>query len=1020
MPKRRPATSGYARLAQAEEEERSHGVLEESDEEDIYHDSPQLSTSAPRYAPIQPGQHSQMHLSRQTSPTGHRRRPSTGRRRVRSNSSGVDIKAINARLERWAEEIASKFRINKGRGKSREGEQLEIHHSVFQPPDGVRPVTAETLNSESPGSDGRMTKIEFDDIVEGVRVAIEMGVHPKMISQGSSGSYFARNTEGNVVGVFKPKDEEPYASRNPKWTKWIHRNLFPCFFGRACLIPNLSYVSEAAAYVLDSRLRTKLVPYTDIVYLSSKSFFYDYWDRRSFYRRRKPLPAKVGSFQVFLKGFKDANIFLKQYPWPDQVNSGLRPDDAPTYRKKAWTELCKISGDRSDEEEGNGHILSPALAADSSSPNFQWTPNIKQSFREELEKLVILDYIMRNTDRGLDNWMIKVDWHTEEVSIVAEPPKMNSTIVETDDDPGPRPVPVHRSDSRPKSSEHEAYKRQEAMSAASRSGTPSNADAGRTPSIGIGAIDNSLSWPWKHPDATQLALRRVFSQDCDFKESMFLRQIAVMKGQAWNVVETLKQPDHGPLELTRRMRVCVWDDIVDIPVAIPLRTPSAEMHRQKTQAHQEEEMDIGATNSSSPLPQRDLLSMSSPTSDLPNPNRFELSREQSQADLGRLSEAEEATSKLASSNSLPKRPLGGRSRTRVSFESPSRMVPSEHRRHNSFSVRRGSSAFMYDGDDLEGDLGYAAAEGMEGHERKVIVERVEAVKSKNPKRNLKCHYFHAFLQDRSKALQTLTRPRISRFADAEEALAFQYYIEWTNPWFELDNDPCCYSACNPAFFNPFILTLIDSEPAIKHLVLATAAAHRYLMDDPAGLPEELVERVPFFQLHYEAALRHVNDDISCYPRFRLPLILTCCLLFIVCENFTRRAGRSLVHLQGGLRILQEFEAAQRTPSAAGEAAPAASSRQTETQSISPTEILYHSAIQAYIKPLFEFYESKMKLFGRLPVLQFRFSVRKRSFILVQRKKLMGTTGKRVPGLPCMHGYQGPEPVDWEKMVREAK
>lgn len=39
---------------------------------------------------------------------------------------------------------------------------------------------------------------------------------------------------------------------------------------------------------------------------------------------------------------------------------------------------------------------------------------------------------------------------------------------------------------------------------------------------------------------------------------------------------------------------------------------------------------------------------------------------------------------------------------------------------------------MYDVDDIEGDLGYAAAEGMEGHQRKVIVERLVTVKSKHP------------------------------------------------------------------------------------------------------------------------------------------------------------------------------------------------------------------------------------------------------------------------------------------------
>lgn len=70
------------------------------------------------------------------------------------------------------------------------------------------------------------------------------------------------------------------------------------------LIPNLSYISEAAACLLDRQLKTYLVPYTDVVHLSSKAFHYDYWDRHAFYRRKKPLPPKVGSFQVFLNGYQ--------------------------------------------------------------------------------------------------------------------------------------------------------------------------------------------------------------------------------------------------------------------------------------------------------------------------------------------------------------------------------------------------------------------------------------------------------------------------------------------------------------------------------------------------------------------------------------------------------------------------------------------------------------------------------------------------------------------------------------------
>ena len=493
MPRHRPPTSGYARIAQADEE---NDFEDDSDGEDAYKIPRTISTaSAPRYAAIQPQPHDPMYADSDEIPR-RPRKPGTGRTRMRRSSSGVDIKAINARLERWAEEIASKFKINRVKGKTQEEEQLEIKHSVFQAPEGYRPASVETLASDLTETQGeRMTKIQFDDVVESVKVAIELGVHPKMISQGSSGSYFARNSDGKVVGVFKPKDEEPYASRNPKWTKWIHRNLFPCFFGRACLIPNLSYVSEAAAYVLDNRLKTNLVPYTDIVYLSSKSFHYDFWDRSNYYRKRKPFPSKVGSFQFFLKGFKDANLFLRDHPWPDQVNSGFRPDDAPRWRKKPWTDTCRPGSSHSDDGEIRNDMRSMNGEVETSAQDhgFRWTEALKQSFREELEKLVILDYIMRNTDRGLDNWMIQVDVQNQEVSIVSEASKMNGNAEES-------PVPIIRNEGERARKSASPYKRQEAMSARSTSGTPPNSNDGKA-SISIGAIDNSLSWPWKHPDA---------------------------------------------------------------------------------------------------------------------------------------------------------------------------------------------------------------------------------------------------------------------------------------------------------------------------------------------------------------------------------------------------------------------------------------------------------------------------------------------------------------------------------------
>jgi phosphatidylinositol 4-kinase type 2 len=239
------------------------------------------------------------------------------------------------------------------------------------------------------------------------------------------------------------------------------------------------------------------VPYTDVVYLSSKSFHYPYWDRRKFQKKKRALPEKPGSFQVFLKGFKDANVFLREHPWPDQYWSGFRAGDANGRRKKRkWTENCRPSsaasmdgGDYSDGEQ-SGHDEAPQ-----GPPQFVWTESLKEAFREELEKLVILDYIMRNTDRGLDNWMVKVDWDSGKVSIASDPVRLNmDTGDEPDEDLGPRPVDPSRAAS-PSMRAPNPYKSQKPMNASHRK------PAANQPIMSLGAIDNSLSWPWKHPDA---------------------------------------------------------------------------------------------------------------------------------------------------------------------------------------------------------------------------------------------------------------------------------------------------------------------------------------------------------------------------------------------------------------------------------------------------------------------------------------------------------------------------------------
>lgn len=194
----RPAASGYERLAQD---------AQFSDSEDEDHDS--LVDYPGRVVSIQPHP-TAIHPTPYTPIT-----PSVshqnGRamKRTRSNSSGVDIKAINARLERWSREIASKFKLKKGRSHH-EHPPLEIVYSVFVPPEGSRAGLdgSPEVSPELP-ENTRLAQEQFEEIMESVRVAIRKGIDPKLIKQGSSGSYFMRDSDGKIVGVFKPKDEEP-------------------------------------------------------------------------------------------------------------------------------------------------------------------------------------------------------------------------------------------------------------------------------------------------------------------------------------------------------------------------------------------------------------------------------------------------------------------------------------------------------------------------------------------------------------------------------------------------------------------------------------------------------------------------------------------------------------------------------------------------------------------------------------------------------------------------------------------
>jgi len=83
----------------------------------------------------------------------------------------------------------------------------------------------------------------------------------------------------------------------------------------------------------------------------------------------------VGSFQVFVEGYKDADFWLRRF--------------------------------------------------ESEPPNV----DIQRQFQLQFERLVVLDYIIRNTDRGNDNWLIKYNSPSMKNGSTTQPGELQETTV---------------------------------------------------------------------------------------------------------------------------------------------------------------------------------------------------------------------------------------------------------------------------------------------------------------------------------------------------------------------------------------------------------------------------------------------------------------------------------------------------------------------------------------------------------------------------------------------------------------
>jgi len=141
--------------------------------------------------------------------------PTRGQRRVH-RPGPIDLSKLDNAFKRWTESIAQKVKRKK---KVQDHSRKQILRSVFDPPVLVATIPpigpVKTLDHNPP-----MTKEDFDAVAQSVRSAIAAGIQPKMITKGSSGSYFARRDariiklDVSIPGRFRPQWSPSPASAN--------------------------------------------------------------------------------------------------------------------------------------------------------------------------------------------------------------------------------------------------------------------------------------------------------------------------------------------------------------------------------------------------------------------------------------------------------------------------------------------------------------------------------------------------------------------------------------------------------------------------------------------------------------------------------------------------------------------------------------------------------------------------------------------------------------------------------------
>lgn len=220
-------------------------------------------------------------------------------------------------------------------------------------PEILSPELAKTRKDDTltPEQD---TERKLERRIEKTRLAKKLGIPLKTISQGASGSYFARDHKMKIIGVFKPGREESGGVNTPKTMVRIKNLFVKNVLGidlQGSFWPSSGYIAEAMTSKLAEHLDIDVVPRSKVTSLMSDQFLSA--------QIRKRETKETGSYQIFAPETKSAdetfhldsekskfaNMFLKLNVWryKDEITKKIAQKD---FEKMALVDGLIANRDR--------------------------------------------------------------------------------------------------------------------------------------------------------------------------------------------------------------------------------------------------------------------------------------------------------------------------------------------------------------------------------------------------------------------------------------------------------------------------------------------------------------------------------------------------------------------------------------------------------------------------------------------------------------------------------------------------